>query len=92
MTSEKETFERDDLVSETYRELGTETVPEHLNQRILRTASDGGKQSPARGILFAAWLKPAAWAATMTPTARLKRRRAYAGSTAIRRSTSWPSN
>jgi len=65
MTSENEPLERDDLVSETYRELGTETVPEHLNQRILRTASDGGKQSPARGILFAAWLKPAAWAATI---------------------------
>ena len=65
MTTEKETFEGDELVTETYRELGVEKAPESLNQSILRMASGGGKQSPARGPLFAAWMKPVAWAATM---------------------------
>ena len=65
MTIEKEPFERDDLVTETYRELGVEKAPEHLNQRILRMASGDGGQSSARNFLFAAWMKPVAWAATI---------------------------
>jgi len=65
MTTEKEVLEGDELVTETYRELGIEKAPEHLNQAILRMASQGGKQAPARGILFAAWMKPVAWAATI---------------------------
>jgi len=65
MTTEKETFEGDELVSETYRELGVEKAPERLNQSILRMASGGGKQSPVRGSLFAPWMKPVAWAATI---------------------------
>jgi len=65
MTTEKDAFEGDDLVTETYRELGVEKAPEHLNQRILAMAPQDGKQSPERGILFAVWMKPVAWAATI---------------------------
>ena len=65
MTSEKETFEGDELVTETYRELGVEKAPEHLNQSILRMAAAGGKPSPARGVLFGPFMKPLAWAATI---------------------------
>ena len=65
MTSEKEAFEGDELVTETYRELGVEKAPEHLNQNILRMASGGGKQSRERSIIFSPWMKPLAWAATI---------------------------
>jgi len=65
MTTEKEPFEGDELVSETYRELGVEKAPEHLNQSILRMASGRSKQSPTRSNLFAPWMKPVAWAATI---------------------------
>jgi len=65
MTSEKETFEGDELVSETYRELGVDKASERLNQSILRMASGGGKPSPARGFLFSPLMKPLAWAATI---------------------------
>jgi len=65
MTNEKEPFEGDELVTETYRELGVEKAPERLNQSILRMAPGGGKPSPAGGILFAAWMKPLAFAATI---------------------------
>jgi len=65
MTTGKEPFERDELVAETYRELGAEKVPERLNQSILQLAAGGSGRSPARNILFAAWMKPVAWAATI---------------------------
>ncbi len=65
MNSGKEPFDGDDLVTETYRELGVEKAPEHLNQSVLRMAAGGGLQSPARNILFGAWMKPVAWAATI---------------------------
>ena len=65
MNSGKEPFDGDDLVTETYRELGVEKAPEHLNQSILRMASGGGEPSDARNTLFAAWMKPVAWAATI---------------------------
>jgi hypothetical protein len=65
MTSERDPFEGDELVTETYRELGVEKAPEHLNQSILRMASGGAKQGGARNLLFAAWMKPLAWAATI---------------------------
>jgi hypothetical protein len=65
MTTESDPFERDELVTETYRELGVEKAPEHLNQSILRMASGGSKQTGARNPLFAAWMKPVAWAATI---------------------------
>jgi hypothetical protein len=65
MNSGKEPFDTDDLVTETYRELGVEKAPEHLNQSVLRSASGGGLRSHARNILFTAWMKPVAWAATI---------------------------
>ncbi len=65
MNSGKEPFDGDDLVTETYRELGVEKAPEHLNQSVLRMASGGGFRSPTRNILFGAWMKPVAWAATI---------------------------
>jgi hypothetical protein len=65
MTTETDPFESDELVTETYRELGVDKAPEHLNQSILRMASGGAKQSGARNPLFAAWMKPVAWAATI---------------------------
>ncbi len=65
MTTESDPFERDELVTETYRELGVEKAPEHLNQSILRMASGGSKQTGAGKLLFAAWMKPLAWAATI---------------------------
>ena len=65
MNSGKEPFDGDDLVTETYRELDVEKAPEHLNQSVLRMASGGGLPSPARNILFGAWMRPVAWAATI---------------------------
>jgi hypothetical protein len=65
MTTERDPFEGDELVTETYRELGVEKAPEHLNKSILRMASGGRGQTGARNPLFAAWMKPVAWAATI---------------------------
>ena len=65
MTSEHENDERDELVSETYRDLGIEQAPEHLNQSILRMAASDGKRGRSNGRLLGAWTKPLAWAATI---------------------------
>lgn len=65
MTNERDTFEGNELVTETYRELGVEKAPEHLNQTILKMASDGSGKAGSRNGLFAIWMKPVAWAATI---------------------------
>ncbi len=65
MTTERETGEMDKLVSETYRELGIEKAPEHLNQNVLRMAAADGKLGSWNGFLSGAWMKPVAWAATI---------------------------
>ena len=65
MTTEREEGEMDKLVSETYRELGVEKAPEHLNQNILRMAAADGKPGHSNGFLSGAWMKPVAWAATI---------------------------
>jgi hypothetical protein len=65
MTTEREKGEMDKLVSETYRELGTEKAPEHLNQNVLRMAAADGKLGSSNGFLSGAWMKPVAWAATI---------------------------
>ena len=65
MTTEQEKGEMDKLVSETYRELGVEKAPEHLNQNILRMAAADGKLGRSNGFLSGAWMKPVAWAATI---------------------------
>ena len=51
MTTEREKGEMDKLVSEAYRELGTEKAPEHLNQDILRMAAADGKLGRSNGFL-----------------------------------------
>jgi len=65
MTTGKDAFDGDELVTETYRELGVEETPERLNQSILRMAAEEGKQPSARGMFLSAWMKPVAWAATI---------------------------
>jgi hypothetical protein len=50
-------------ISETYRELATESAPEHLNQAILKQAAV--EVTHSRGYLFAGWLKPVAWTAVI---------------------------
>jgi hypothetical protein len=65
MTTEQEKGERDKLVSETYRDLGVEKAPEHLNQNILRMAAADGKVGRSNSFLSGAWMKPVAWAATI---------------------------
>ncbi len=65
MSDERETDERDELVSEAYRGLGAQTAPEGLNQTILRLAESHVKRGGTSGFLFAAWMKPVAWAATI---------------------------
>ena len=63
MTNEQDREGRDELVSATYRELDAPRTPDHLNQTILRMAAD--KSTGKGSFLFAAWMKPVAWAATI---------------------------
>ena len=65
MTTERDQDDRDELVSSTYRELGAPKTPLHLDQSILRMASDDGRRSGIRNTLTLAWMKPVAWAATI---------------------------
>ena len=65
MTEEQSTpdtaGEKDALVSETYREIANERVPEHLNSAILKQAA--GAAQPRYSRLMN-WTRPMAWAAT----------------------------
>lgn len=64
MTNERDKNEMDDFVSETYRALADEETPEHLNESVLRLAA--ARAPNARKLFsFGAWMKPAAWAATV---------------------------
>lgn len=63
MTNGRDKDDIDNLVSETYRELPSQQVPEHVNQAILRMAAETGHGK--QNVLFAAWMKPVAWAATI---------------------------
>ena len=65
MTIGRDRKEGDELVSRTYRELGVEQTPESLNQSILGMASNKANDSDTPNSLFAAWMKPVAWAATV---------------------------
>jgi hypothetical protein len=65
MTTERDQDDRDELVSNTYRELGAPKTPLHLDQTILRMASDDDRRSGLRNTLTLAWMKPVAWAATI---------------------------
>ena len=63
MTNERDKKETDALVSETYREIPTPRVPDHLNQTILRMAAN--KRAGKGDFLFAKWMKPVTLAATI---------------------------
>ena len=65
MTIGRDRKEGDELVSRTYRELGVEQTPESLNQSVLGMASNKANGSGTPNSLFAAWMKPVAWAATV---------------------------
>jgi len=54
--------DKDQLVSETYREIAQEKTPEHLDRSILDTAA---KSARPRYSLLIGWTRPAAWAATI---------------------------
>ncbi len=63
MTTEQDNEEMDKLVADTYRQLDEEQAPEHLNQTILRMASHPDARKGNANFLYAAWMKPVAWAA-----------------------------
>ena len=65
MTNERDTKEGDKLVSETYRELADEQTPEHLNRAVLQMAAGKSTHGNALRSVFAIWMKPVAWAATI---------------------------
>ena len=65
MTNERENEDRDELVSKTYRELDAVETPERVNRKVLQMAAAETGQSTTARILFPAWMKPAAWAATI---------------------------
>ncbi len=54
--------DNDRLVSDTYKELADETTPEALNREVLRLAAKEGR---TRYSIARAWIRPAAWAATI---------------------------
>jgi len=62
MNNERKDPGQDQLVTETYKALARERVPDHLNERVLRLAADAGRTRYARAR---AWMRPAAWAATV---------------------------
>jgi len=68
MSSERENPTFDALVNETYRRLASEKAPEHLDRAVLEQAlanqSSGEKRTVGKP-LFARWMKPVAWAATV---------------------------
>ncbi len=63
MTTERDNEKMDQLVADTYRQLDEEQAPEHLNEAILRMASNPGARKGFASFLYAAWMKPVAWAA-----------------------------
>ncbi len=68
MNDERDTTEMDRLVSETYRAAATENVPLHLSEKILQMAASEPAKQQQRSTFGTAtsWLRPAAWAATIS--------------------------
>lgn len=68
MNDERDTTDRERLVSETYRAAATERVPEHLSEKILHAAAQEPRKQPQRSVygIPGSWLRPAAWAATIS--------------------------
>lgn len=62
MTDERNKADIDTIVSDSYRALGDEKAPEHLNHAVLEMAKNA---SARRNSLRAGWMKPVAWAATI---------------------------
>ena len=52
----------DSRVADVYRAVADERTPQHLNETVLRMAARGARTPYARAR---AWLRPAAWAATI---------------------------
>ncbi|MGI9232726.1 MAG: hypothetical protein ACR2RD_03765 [Woeseiaceae bacterium] len=61
MSNRPENRVENQQVSDVYRDLATERAPDHLNNRILKMATSG-RTPYARAR---AWMRPAAWAATV---------------------------
>jgi hypothetical protein len=57
-----ESNDNDPRVSSSYRSLATETTPQELDHKILSLAAGGAR---SRYGLVRAWIRPAAWAATI---------------------------
>lgn len=64
MTIERDDETRDQLVSQTYRELSTETAPERLNREVLRMAAKDSARQTGLASRIAGWTRPLALAAT----------------------------
>lgn len=64
MSNERRTADdvTDPIVSNAYREMSTERTPEHLDHAVLNEARDAAKQRHRSAM---AWLRPAAWVATV---------------------------
>lgn len=65
MSDDKYNFETDELVATTYRATASETVPQHLNERVLEIAANPSLAGKRRSWLVPAWTKPLAWVATV---------------------------
>ncbi len=68
MNDERDTTDMERLVSETYRAAATERAPEHLGKKILHAAAQEPKKQPQLSTygFAASWMRPAAWAATIS--------------------------
>ncbi len=62
MSNERKNRADDPLVADTYSALAQERAPDHLNKRVLRMAAREGRTRYSRAR---AWMRPAAWAATI---------------------------
>jgi len=62
MSDERRKSEADPLVAEVYKDLASERVPEHLDDKVLRMAAREGR---TRYAVSRAWMRPTAWAATI---------------------------
>lgn len=65
MSDDKHTTEVDEHVAKAYRASANETVPQHLNDRVLNMAANPSRTPKRPFSLLSAWSKPLAWAATL---------------------------
>lgn len=62
MSNERNESGNDARVTDAYRQLANERTPPHLDDKVLRMAAREGR---TRYSLLRAWMRPAAWAATI---------------------------